>query len=178
MKLDLQSPNLSSIDIAVRNFPAAAVRGLNKTAEQTRSEMVRLVRARYNLQASEVREQIKIRPATAANMTAFLISRTRPYTLTRFNAAENKRGVAVTIVRGQRKTLRSAFIATSPRNGVPLVWRRTTAKRMPIEPLRTISLSKMIRSRYVTPGVKEFYKRKLPEIVRHEVKYFIWKKGT
>ena len=89
----------------------AAARALNRAATTVRAEASREIRKEYNIKASEIRKEMSIQRATPSRLVSAVKAKGRRLTLLRFNARQNRTGVAVTIKKGRRQTIKSAFIA-------------------------------------------------------------------
>lgn len=140
----------------------AAARALNRAAITVRAEASREIRKEYNLKAAEIKNEISIDRATRLKLRAIVGVKGRRLTLYRFNAKQNKVGVAVTIKRGQRKTIKSAFIAKG-KGGNMVVFARGVYSggkfvpgkpRKPIAALRTTSIPIMFSQRAVSSALE------------------------
>lgn len=105
-------------DIQARMRPAI-VTALNRAAVSTRAEAVREIRATYNLRARTVRDQIRLKRATRAVLTALLTASGKRVPLIEFNprpsapgkAGRRSLGVSVLVRRDTgRKLVRHAFV--------------------------------------------------------------------
>lgn len=91
----------------------ATVRALNRAGDQAITAASREIRKRYNLKAATVRSQIKVRTRAKEGQLKFVMrifSKRIP--LIEFAATQTRKGVAIRILKGARKVIPHAFIAT------------------------------------------------------------------
>lgn len=160
----------------------AAARALNRTAVTIRAEASREIRKVYNLKAAELRDELRLTRATARSLRAVVSAKGRRLTLMRFNAKQNARGVAVTIKRGQRETIKSAFIRPGT-GGNPVVFARgvyTRSKfpefvpgkpRKPITALKTLSIPVMFSQQAITQALERIAHATFARNFRHELTF-------
>lgn len=151
-KVDRQLANLQS---AIRDRVIGAA--LNKTIAKGKSEMSRQIRSEFNIKASDVNAQLKIRRASAqnANLLATLEAfgkrrgqRSRNVML--FRAKQTRQGVTVQIKKsGGRKLIAHAFIGNNGRT----VFVREGKSRLPIKPVETIDVPQMFNTRRINAAV-------------------------
>lgn len=89
----------------------AMVRALNRTAITVRAEASRRIRERYNLKSRVLKDQIRIRNATKAELRAVVQASGRPIPVIEFDARRGTNGVTVRVGR-TRKVIRHSFIQT------------------------------------------------------------------
>ena len=114
--------------LSEKQFNRAVSRILNRVIVTARKEARMELRQRYNLPAMEFQEAMVIVNSNPQNLEVRIKVRGRPYALKpgRFTVQQTKRfGVRYTIIRGQRKQLKHAFVATPKKTGVPLVFMRS-----------------------------------------------------
>lgn len=101
----------------------ATVSAINKTAQQAKTQAARAIRdAGYGLKVSDIKKAIEMKRAGPDRMIAVVKATGRPIGLIKYGARETKTGVSVQ-VKGTRKVVRGAFIATMP-NGHTGVYER------------------------------------------------------
>jgi hypothetical protein len=150
-------------------------RALNRTIEQARTQMVREIKSTYAVTAAYVRERLRIKRATfragRLGLSAELIGgdgRRRAANVIRFTARQGLKGVTVKIRRDKpRKTIVGSFIANKGRT----VFRRTSPKRLPIEPVQTIDIPQMFNARRINRAVTSAINGKFPAIFKREMQY-------
>lgn len=162
----------------------AVPRALNKLAEQAKTLSSKEIRsAGYTIKAKTVKEQIVIVKATASTMTAIVKVRGKPVPLMEFNARQTKAGVSVK-VKGARKVIKGAFIATMPTGHVG-VFTRTPSSRykrvrkgtktqwtqLPIKELYGPSLPAIWSNQVIQAALLKMIKQKFPEVLRHEIEF-------
>ena len=140
----------------------AAARALNRAATTVRAESSREIRKEYNIKAAEIRKEMSIQRATPLRLVSIVKAKGRRLTLHRFNAKQNKTGVAVTIKKGRRQTIRSAFIQPGTA-GNPVVFARGKyvggrfvpgKSRYPIAALNTVSVPVMFSQRVIVKALE------------------------
>ncbi|WP_028536640.1 phage tail protein [Paludibacterium yongneupense] len=177
---DIQCALAAQMDSVVNK---AAVRAINKTAMQARTESVRAVRtAGYNIKASAVRNSFKLQRATKNNLTAVLTSTGKPIALIDYGARQVGSGVSVAVKNG-RKIINHAFIAKM-RSGHKGVFvrigksHRTVVRNgkrvrtgLPVKELFGPSVPTALANEKVQNAVKRLIKEKLPKIFAHELRF-------
>lgn len=152
-------------------FPKAAASALNKTAAQVKTQASRMIRERYNIKASDVNKTLTISRATQYRLQAALRSRGGRIPLIAFGARQVRQGTSVAVVRGQRKVVRHAFIATM-RSGHRGVFMRKGKARLPIEEKKSLAVPQMLGTKAILQRIRDFYAMKLPEVFAHELEFF------
>jgi hypothetical protein len=151
----------------------ALARALNRTIEQARTEMSRQIRAEYNLGAAYVRDRLSIKRAFASagqfNLSAELRGggKRRSANVITFGARRAIDGVSVLIRKGQRKTIKGAFIGNKGRT----VFKRVGKARLPIQPVQTIDVAQMFNARRINAAVQAAMLAKFPAIFERELAY-------
>lgn len=153
------------------------VRAVNRTMEQARTAMSREIRQDYALTASYVRERLFVskavfrggRLSVEATLTGSGSRRgSRAANVIAFGARQVKTGVSVRIKKGGgRKVIAGAFIGNKGRT----VFRRTGAKRLPIEPVQTIDVPQMFNSKRVNQAVIRVIEQRFPEVFARELNF-------
>jgi len=140
----------------------AAARALNRAATTVRAEASREIRKEYNIKASEIRKEMSIQRATPSRLVSAVKAKGRRLTLLRFNAKQNRTGVAVTIKKGRRQTIKSAFVARG-KGGNPVVFARGQyvngrfvpgKSRYPITALNTVSIPVMFSQKVIVRALE------------------------
>lgn len=179
LKIDVRH-NLKEIEISLGRLAdnlrnKALVRALNRTATTIRAEAAREIRAEYNLTVGEIKGQMRIENASTAQLRSRVIVSGRPLSLSDFNPRQNAKGVAVTIKRGQRKTISHAFLLNRP-GGSPVMVRVGKA-RLPIKKLFTLSLPSAFTNDKVMAALKRVAAKRFPEAFAQEARYYLNKGG-
>jgi len=124
-----------------RALPKVMSRGLNRTATEARTKVVRLLASRTKLKQKDVRASTIMQKATYANWRAAVqISRKR-IPIMRFGARQTKKGVTYK-KSGSRALIPHAFIATMA-SGHKGVFARKFSSRLPIIEQRGPSLGQV-----------------------------------
>jgi hypothetical protein len=161
-------------------------RSLNRTIEQARTEMSRRIRAEFNLSAAYVRDRLAIKRAFASagqfSLSAELRGggKRRSANLITFGARKAPDGVSVLIRKGQRKTIKGAFIGNKGRTvfkrvpGAVMASRsgmRGAKHKEAIEPVQTIDVAQMFNTRRINAAVQAAMLAKFPAIFERELAY-------
>jgi hypothetical protein len=101
--------NLSSRDVR-----SALSRALNRTAVTARAQSAREIRAAgYGIQIGAIKKAISLHRAAPTKLQASVVATGRPIPLINYGARQTKLGTSVK-VKGTRKLIKGAFIATMP----------------------------------------------------------------
>lgn len=152
----------------------AHVTACNRAANSTRAEAVRAVRERYpGFKAGAIRAAMQIVRASKLNPIAKVRVRGQRSPLIAFSARQNRAGTSVLIT--QRKTVKSAFIATMP-SGHKGVFRRTKAnrfvlKRQRIAELKTLSIPQAIVHHQILDRLRPFSERRYQIELARAIKF-------
>lgn len=140
-------------------------RVLPRVARGARTDIAREVRKRYQVRSRALREQTRIgrvsTGSTSSRVTITLSDRSLP--LDAFGSVrQNKRGVAVTVLRGRRQTIDGAFMLRGR------VLKRRGKARLPLRAIRGPSLAQMASEVWseVDRAVAERYRKDLAHLVR------------
>jgi len=95
------------------NVLKAAVRSLNRTADQVRTAGVRSIAQEMGLKQKVVRDGLRVVRANRRTLTSIVVATGQAIGLINFRAHKMGAGVLVTI-RGERTLFKGAFIATMP----------------------------------------------------------------
>jgi len=149
---------------------------INRAVRKARSEMVKRSAKALGARQKTVRRRTWISRATARR----LIGRARAgrigFPLAEFSPRQTNKGVVVRL-RGERALHEHAFIATMP-YGHRGVFRRRGRARLPIQELRTESLTEIIEGLGVTPDIIEAANRVLMKRIEHGIQYELEKRWS
>ena len=176
MNIQIQPNSLMNLKQITQQLRPAALRALNKTARMVEVQANRQIRGRYNLKRSEVDAAISSKAASISKLTAMISAKGKPLKLYNFGRNQTKKGVPVIIIKGQRKIIAHAFYAIM-KTGHAGVFQRTSRKRLPIKELTTISIAQMFGTKVNREKLINFFYEKLPEVLRHEIKFFLDRKN-
>lgn len=87
-------------------------RAMNHTARKSRTQAVREIRTLYNIRAKDARKAMRHIQARPRFLESKIEVTGRPLPAIAFGARQTKEGVSIAVFRGQRKVIKSAFIAT------------------------------------------------------------------
>jgi hypothetical protein len=165
---------------------ASFKRALNRAMTKAGVESSKGIRGVYAIKASRVKEAMR-KTITGPYSGTVTFKGTRP-TLGGFKPTQNARGVAVTVRKGGRKTIRSAFMPkggrlTGNRYGSLPAARGTYQggtfvpgkARYPITPLSTISVPVMLKQEQVIKPVMDATQKALRDTLEREVNYRLGK---
>lgn len=116
--------------MAMNTLPAEA-RALNRTATGVRTDMTRIVTRELNVRASDVRDRITIRRASASDLTSFVKRTGKRLGLRSFiGTREVAAGISVKVKKtGERALLKHAFIAHMNSGHIGVFWRQWSGQR-------------------------------------------------
>lgn len=123
----------------------AEVKATNEAARSAVAQTVQEIKETYNIKSGEAKKDFKHYKATFKNKVYKLIVKHKPKSLAMFKARQNKTGVAFSIKKGERKTIKSTFLATM-RSGHTGVFKRTSKKKLPIKEFYGPSTMQLISS--------------------------------
>ena len=161
----------------------ATSRALNKVAAMAKTQAAREIRtAGYNIKLGAIKKQLIIRKASSGELQAYLKAQGKPIPLINYGARQTASGVSVN-VKGSRKMIKGAFIATMP-TGHKGVYVRVGAghKRvmkngkvvwtgLPIKQLFGPGIPKAFGNETVQRALAEMIQAKFPEVFAHELSF-------
>lgn len=185
-------------DMARQKVPRAAARALNKVGAQAKTQAAREIKDRYQIGTRMISKYISVaRRASPSSLTVEVRAEGSPLPVLAFKARQTRKGVSVEIVRGRRKLISRAFIATL-RSGHRGVFARTSAtgasgylggsfqfrhgkgsrlrkkgNDLPIGELLTIGIPQAFSNRVVIERLDKLVRYKFPEIFRHELDFIL-----
>lgn len=113
---------LSSHDI-----PKAIKAGVRDAARAGRTTLAKSIGQRYSLTASRIKQDVPNARFMAGGQTAVITTSRKPITAMQFKPKETRKGLSMSIYRGQRTVVKSGFIA----KGLP--FRRRGKERFPLD---------------------------------------------
>lgn len=174
-----------------KEIPKATVAALNRTATFANNRIKKEVIKKYSIKSAEVQQTLTMKKATTQNLTTYISSEGRRYTLAHFernlkSAAKRGGAVKVQVKKGGTKTVNTqpgAFVASmsgpkkkrgvkkTTTSGIFLIAQRVGAARYPIKVLRTLSVPQMISSNDISEIVLKESQSMLQKRIEHEVEY-------
>lgn len=145
---------------------------LNDMVKQVRTQASRQIRQTYNIKSAVLKKNMVIKFAMQSNLTASVIASVGSLPVAAFNARQTKTGVAVTIKKGNTKTIAHAFIATM-QSGHRGAFVRTGDARFPIKELFTIGPSRAFASKAVQAAMITLIQTKFPQILAGKIEYLL-----
>ena len=157
-------------------FPRATASALNKTIAQAKTRASSDLREVYNIKKSDIDATMSIRKATVTQLFAMLRTTGKRIALSKFGARQVASGVAVMVKKGARKVIRTKFIATMKSGHIGVYGRKGRA-RLPIIERSGPSVPQLFGSRNIIQKLQTFTTQKLPEILDHEIQFFLSRKN-
>jgi len=158
-----------------KQMPAAYTAALNRTLKHVESKTGRIVRQHYNATAKEIRQSMRSFKATFSRPRAWILVRSRRFTLARFlpgGLASRSRKPRVKIKKSAGRKLVGgtppAFVQRAP-DGNTHIFRRRGKSRFPIDVLRTISPTQMIENLQVADEIRRSAEEVLEKRLHHEL---------
>jgi hypothetical protein len=186
VKIDVRH-DMRAIIVGLENYrkelvDGAVVRALNRTATTVRAEAAREINAEYaGLKIGAVKDRIVIQKANKITQRVIIFVSGRPIPIIEFAAHQIRQGVTVK-VKGTRKLLRHAFIATMPSGHKGVFVRRGSrnvlAARLPIDQVFSISLPVAWSNKKVMDAVVRSAKERFPGALSQEVRFLKLKKAA
>lgn len=171
---------IEALEQLANDYPKVIYRALMKTAEQMRTQAKRSITERYNIPSSIIKDDIKI-SARPADLAVSLKIKSSRLPIALFNpkfsrgARSADRTVFATIIRGSQKPIKGAFVTgvdTGHKGKAHFgIFKRAGKARLPIKEMKTISPSEMFGSQSVWGQLEEFFHKKFPEILDHEMQF-------
>jgi len=179
--------DMRAIIVGLENYrkelvDGAVVRALNRTATTVRAEAARDIHDEYpGLKIGAVKDRIDIQKANKVTQRVVISVSGRPIPIVEFAARQIAAGVTVK-VKGARKLLRGAFIATMPTGHIGVFYRRgfrgARSARLPIDQVFSISLPVAFSNKKVMDAVVRSAKERFPGALSQEVRFLKLKKAA
>lgn len=152
-------------------------RALNRAATAARTRASVSVRSRYIVKASDVKKRIKIRKATAANLSAQLRASGPVTPLMKFDVTPkfpDAMPVRARVLKGSgRKPIQSGFV-TRTNNGFVNVFTRVGQRRYPIKSRYGPSIPQMIGHEEPLEDITQRAQEILDKRLEHELSRLLW----
>lgn len=167
---------IKEFDRLKQNTIKAEVSANKKIAQQTRTQVIREARSRYNFKASDMKDAVVVRHGNSNSPTSQLKFSTKRTPLFNFGAKQTKPGVSVMVKKGRRVVINGSFIPElkSSFKGV-FVRKRIGGKRVPRLPIKKLfglSPAQMMFNRNAQITAMKFIKDKWDTIFTHELEYY------
>lgn len=163
IRIDVSKANAQILDLAKQLSPqrvkGAEARAINRAISAGRTEESRQIRNTYNIKAGDLRKNLIIGKANRNNLSGKISAPGKDLPALLFRARQNRRGVSLSVKKGKRKLIRSAFIKQMPSGKKGVFARgkykgkgsarkfhfrhkraRTVGPDLPISELRTVSI--------------------------------------
>lgn len=145
----------------------ARVIALNRAARSAVAQTVKFIRETYNIKASDLKDEIKVNRANISNQRIQLRVSHKAIALVKYGARQTAKGISFKEKKGERKFVKSAFIATVGKGRHLGVFKRKTSKRFPIKELYGPSAMQLISSEVAQQFIEKiFYERFKIELER------------
>lgn len=187
--ITIDTRQIERLTIELRGFEnkvgIATYHALQRTIEQTITQVGRIVPKAYAIKAKEVKDSFAggIKRPSLSDLTASITSKGHTLSLAHFpftpkaSGGKRRAKVAVMIKKGEGKKVVNTsplpFVATTGARSADLtqfnVFRREGRARLPIHVLRTLSIPQMITAENVGDQIQEFASAKLNERLDHEI---------
>lgn len=173
---------------------------LNDLSSAVNTQVSKQIKERYTLPSARIKQGIEVKKAGKDDMRAILTFSGKPPGLQHYKAVQtlvnvqrkiNKgsiiikrlkrarqmmKGVSVEVIKGSRKVVRGAFLATTGKGGIG-VWRRKGKERMPIERRYGPSIRGMFKQMGGKQLAEKVVGERLAQIFRRNVDRYEYKKG-
>lgn len=172
--------------LSAQQIDRATARAINHTSAKARTPIKGEIRRRYNIQAKALAGKgTSLTKAFPRKLQGSVDASTRPIPLILFNGTrQTDKGVTVTVLRGQRKLIRGAFITTTKagkrgvfargehhEGGFKFRHKRIVKKGpdMPIEQLNSVSIHTGGISKPVQQTISTLVSTQYPKRFVHEI---------
>jgi len=156
----------------------ALPRALNKVADQVKVQASREIRdAGYQLKVGVIKSAISIQRANRNKLQAAVIARKEMMPLYNYAARRTQKGITVSVMKGARKLVLNAFIATGiSGNSQPGVFERVLignkrAPRIPTRQLLGPSVAQSFSNKTVQQALVRVVRERFPAILEREIKF-------
>lgn len=170
----------------------AQARAINHTLAKAKVDTNQRVRAAYNIPAREVSKSLRVVKASSTKTSGELQISGSPIPIMSFQPYQTKQGISVTIRKGKRIRIRSAFIAKvkgsyksvfarggyEGGNGFNFRHRRVNkvGADLPIGKLFTVSIPSAFKSDEIIKPIENLLESNYSKRLEHELKFLISKK--
>lgn len=178
---NLNTALIAYADLPEKMISQATPRALNSTATTVRAEAARRVGKTYNIKIGAAKGQMRIDKAWKGRLLAKIVVSGRPIPLIEFDARPSGphsggvggRNVSVR-VKGKRKQLRNAFVATmnSGHRGIFVRMQRGKGSgRLPIKELFSLSLPVAFTQKQIMDALMQVAAARFQETLRQEMRF-------
>lgn len=119
-------------------LPRAMSGAINKTLPKLRTLLIGDVREQIDIKAGDVRDRMRIERASPSKLSGAVVIDRKAIPLIDFKARQGKKGVTVSVRKGQRELLRGTFIATMKSGHVGVFERKSRVPGSNVKPRRLI----------------------------------------
>jgi hypothetical protein len=151
----------------------AAVRALNRTAQQVQTASVKAIARETGLKQKDVRVAMRRLRAKPSNLVATVIATGKAVNLIRFTRqtrrAARRAGGVIANAWGRKRLYRGTFIGNAGRT----VFARTSKARLPIEPKYGPSVPRELAREYVAKFVRQTIRTSWPINFQSDLKYYL-----
>ena len=177
-------------DLSPHKFRLATARALNRTIRGARTRSVKEIRQRYNVKAAAVKATMSERRAIGANLEAHLRSKGTVIPAFAFGARQTRKGVSISVLKGQRRLIPGAFIATMKNGHSGVMARqkpggayaggkfrgrkvriRKTGNDLPIGEMLSLSIPKAFANRGVIASLETVAIERFGPTLLHELRF-------
>lgn len=154
----------------------AEVIALNRAGASALAQTVIFIRKRYNIKASDLKNEIKITRASKSSKKFRITVSHKGLALVKFGAAkQTKKGVNVTVIKGERDHYKSAFITevkgTNSKTNHRGVFIRKGKPRLPIKELYGPSAMQLMSSKEAQEHIEKIFQDKFEKELASAIKY-------
>lgn len=153
--------------------PTVIARGLNQTAVTARQDLAEKAQESYTVKTGKFKSNMKISKAYAGNLEAIIRSNGKPLNITNFKSSKPKKSAAKADITktGLKAIEMSGIKAFGGKNG--LIWQRRSKARLPIKPLKSNSIPKMIEGKRVFKELEPKIQETLQKEINRQIKLLV-----
>lgn len=101
------------VDLNNGEFNKGVSRALNRTIQQSKTKSSKQIREIYNILARDISQTLSLKRASATNLTSELRAEGKLLSIRKFQPRQMSDGVSIMIKRGNRQTIKGAFMSTA-----------------------------------------------------------------
>jgi hypothetical protein len=178
-----------------KNVPKLTSRTMRRTIDTVKTEASSTIRDDYNIKKADLDPNMKVKYANPGDLKAVITVSGKPITLLYFGAkqltAQNQvisrtggkqlkrasrtlqQGVTFEILKGQKKTLKNAFISFDPRLNRLVIWRRVGSHRYPVKSINMVTIASLFANKKTLAAMLKKVKDEGQKIAAQEFNFMM-----
>ena len=167
-RIDLTREIKAAFNEQRKQIEKAEIIALNRAGKSALAQTVIHIRKTYNIKSSDLKNEIKVSRATKGAKRFRLTVTHKGLALVKFGSArQTKKGVNVTVKKGGRQSIKSAFITEVGKGRHRGVFKREGKARLPIKELFGPSAMQLMSSDEAQKHIEKIFQEKFEvELIR------------